>query len=162
MIDDLASKIFKIDVPDSQNTQNEGILKSEEKDSETVYSIKDLILNETLLPLQGPKPVVLIDTRNDFNSTQFYQVDRRIVSFENKECGILLLRNITSLKQMTILKSKVDRQAKMTESVTKETLIPLKYIIQFAKALLLTIKKGEISNKISLILSIAKVLEAKI
>jgi len=162
LIDDLASKIFKIDVPDSQNTQNEGILKSEEKDSETVYSIKDLILNETLLPLQGPKPVVLIDTRNDFNSTQFYQVDRRIVSFENKECGILLLRNITSLKQMTILKSKVDRQAKMTESVTKETLIPLKYIIQFAKALLLTIKKGEISNKISLILSIAKVLEAKI
>ena len=162
MIDDLASKIFKIDVPDSQNTQNEGNLKSEEKDSDTVYSIKDLILNETLLPLQGPKPVVLIDTRNDFNSTQFYQVDRRIVSYENKECGILLLRNITSLKQMTILKSKVDRQAKMTESVTKETLIPLKYIIQFAKALLLTIKKGEISNKISLILSIAKVLEAKI
>jgi hypothetical protein len=50
----------------------------------------------------------------------------------------------------------------MTESVTKETLIPLKYIIQFAKALLLTVKKGEISNKISLILSIAKVLEAKI
>jgi len=50
----------------------------------------------------------------------------------------------------------------MTESVTKETLIPLKYMIQFAKALLLTVKKGEISNKISLILSIAKVLEAKI
>jgi hypothetical protein len=115
-----------------------------------------------LLPLQSSKPVVLIDTRNDYNNTQFYSVERRIISFENKECGILLLRNITSLKQMSILRSKVDRQTKMTESVTKETLIPLKYMIQFAKALLLTVNKGEISNKISLILSIAKVLEAKI
>ena len=50
----------------------------------------------------------------------------------------------------------------MAETVTNETMIPLKYIIQFGKALLLTVgSQGEIANKISLILSIAKVLEAK-
>ena len=49
----------------------------------------------------------------------------------------------------------------MAETVTNETMIPLKYIIEFGKALLLTVNKGEIANKISLILSIAKVLEAK-
>lgn len=50
----------------------------------------------------------------------------------------------------------------MTEIVSNETIAPLKYIMQFGKALLQTVKQGEeIANKIMLILSIAKVLEAK-
>lgn len=74
---------------------------------------------------------------------------------------MLTFTNVTSLRQMAMLKSKVVTQTKLTESVTNETLIPLKYIIQFGKALLLKVNKGDIAKKISLILSIAKVLDAK-
>lgn len=74
---------------------------------------------------------------------------------------MLTFTNVTSLRQMAMLKSKVVTQTKLAESVTNETLIPLKYIIQFGKALLLKVNKGDIAKKISLILSIAKVLDAK-
>lgn len=97
MIDDLDTKIFKIDSPEEQEN-NPSNPKQAKQDDDVTHSIKDLILKEDLLPLEGAKPVVLIDTRNTLNNTQFYQVDRRMISFENKQCGILLLRNITSLK----------------------------------------------------------------
>lgn len=43
--DELATQIFKIDVPDQQDIKNENKLIKKEKEGDIAYSIRDLILN---------------------------------------------------------------------------------------------------------------------
>jgi signal transduction histidine kinase len=112
--------------------------------------IKVLSLNKTIEARIRP---VSNSANNDQKIEKIVQISLQKLIFNDEECSIIMIRDITALKRLTKVENKNKATSLMTASVSHELLTPLKCISSFGKELMTLITSTKVRYKAELIVS---------
>jgi len=118
-----------------------------EKESTTMhYSLREILTDKRIYS-QSSQILVQIKDDHDEKRKRILMISRNAFTFNNKDCFILNVSDLTSVKQVSALKTENNLLSLLAANVSHEMMTPLNCIIYFADILINFFRTDKVHEK---------------